>query len=87
MRAVGARRVFHMLQFNGKQGDFNAMHAGQAGLPERRLLTCAVPATVNGRMLHLQSKAAFSFHYEPLIGLKTIWEGDEGSSVSPDTGQ
>jgi len=32
MRAVGARSVFHMLQFNGKQGGVNAMQGGETDM-------------------------------------------------------
>jgi hypothetical protein len=65
----------HGAQFNGKQ-------EGQAITAH---LTCAAPATVSRRVFG-QTKTQLSSqttgHHET-----GGWEGDEGRSVSPDTGQ
>jgi hypothetical protein len=65
----------HGAQFNGKQeGKANSAH-----------LTCAAPATVSRRVFS-QTKTQLSSQTtgRPETG---GWEGDEGRSVSPDTGQ
>jgi hypothetical protein len=65
----------HGAQFNGKQeGKANSAH-----------LTCAAPATVSRRVFG-QTKTQLSSQTtgRPETG---GWEGDEGRSVSPDTGQ
>jgi hypothetical protein len=48
-------------------------------------LTSAAPATVSGRYVFLNSKNAPAFIYT--TETLEFWEGDEGSSISPDTGQ
>jgi hypothetical protein len=65
----------HGAQFNGKQ-------EGQAITAH---LTCAAPATVSRRVFS-QTKTQLSSETtgRPETG---GWEGDEGRSVSPDTGQ
>jgi hypothetical protein len=65
----------HGAQFNGKQ-------EGQAISAH---LTCAAPATVSRRVFS-QTKTQLSSQTtgRPETG---GWEGDEGRSVSPDTGQ
>ena len=65
----------HGAQFNGKQeGDATEAH-----------LTCAAPATVSRRVFS-QTKTPLSSQTtgHPETG---GWEGDEGRSASPDTGQ
>jgi hypothetical protein len=65
----------HGAQFNGKQeGQANTAH-----------LTCAAPATVSRRVF-AQAKTPLSSQTtgRPETG---NWEGGEGRSVSPDTGQ
>jgi len=65
-----------MPQFNGKQ----------EGESTRMNLTCAAPATVSRRETwctpgpQLSSRSHWT---TPVV----VWEGDEGCSVSPDTGQ
>lgn len=62
-------------QFNGKQeGEAISAH-----------LTCAAPATVNRRFwLHAHNQLSSQTTGRPETG---GWEGGEGRSVSPDTGQ
>jgi hypothetical protein len=43
MPAVGARRMVHMLQFNGKQGEVNVMSAGTTGLPSAATFNLRCP--------------------------------------------
>jgi hypothetical protein len=65
----------HGAQFNGKQ-------EGQAISAH---LTCAAPATVSRRFFaHAKNQLSSQTTGRPETG---GWEGDEGRSVSPDTGQ
>ena len=62
-------------QFNGKQ-------EGQA---DKAHLTCAAPATVSRRVFgQTETQLSSQTTGRPETG---GWEGDEGRSVSPDTGQ
>ena len=62
-------------QFNGKQ-EGKATKAG---------LTCAAPATVSRRVVsQTETQLSSETTGRPETG---GWEGDEGRSVSPDTGQ
>jgi hypothetical protein len=65
----------HGPQFNGKQeGQANKAH-----------LTCAAPATVSRRFFgHVKNPLSSQTTDGPETG---FWEGDEGRSASPDTGQ
>ena len=75
MQAVGAREPVHGAQFNGKQ-------EGKANLAD---LTCAAPATVSRRVFICVKTPLSS---QTTDGSETgRREGDEGRSVSPDTGQ
>ncbi len=65
----------HGPQFNGKQ-------EGQATTAH---LTCAAPATVSRRVfMHVKTPLSSQTTGRPETGVR---EGDEGRSVSPDTGQ
>jgi hypothetical protein len=67
--------LVHGTQFNGKQ-------EGQAISAH---LTCAAPATVSRRVfIHLKTPLSSQTTGRPETG---GWEGDEGCSASPDTGQ
>ena len=67
--------LVHSLQFNGKQEG----HAVTADL------TCAAPATVSRRVFgQTETQLSSQTTGRPETG---GWEGDEGRSVSPDTGQ
>jgi hypothetical protein len=65
----------HGLQFNGKQeGKATSAH-----------LTCAAPATVSRRVfIDVKTPLSSETTGRPETGVR---EGDEGRSVSPDTGQ
>jgi len=65
----------HGAQFNGKQeGKATTAH-----------LTCAAPATVSRRVFsQMGTQLSSQTTCRPETG---GWEGDEGRSVSPDTGQ
>jgi len=63
--------VVHIVQFNGKQ----------EGKRVNVDLTCAAPATVSGRI------SRFRPHHSHWVPWTSAWEGDEGCSTSPDTGQ
>jgi hypothetical protein len=58
--------VVHTPQFNGKQEEVNASLAGSPGWSARTLLTCAAPATVNGRV------PVFQHHVEDCIPLSSL---------------
>jgi hypothetical protein len=65
----------HGAQFNGKQ----------EGCATTAHLTCAAPATVSRRFFaHAKNQLSSQTTGRPETG---GWEGDEGRSVSPDTGQ
>jgi hypothetical protein len=69
--------VVHTAQLNGK------LKIGFEGSLQNEL-TSAVPATVSGRCVFIRKYAsAFITATEAL----RLWEGNEGRSTSPDTGQ
>jgi hypothetical protein len=75
MMALVLAMLVHGAQFNGKQ-------EGQVNLA---CLTCAAPATVSRRLfVHASDPLSSQTTGRPETGSR---EGDEGRSVSPDTGQ
>ena len=75
MSVVGARGVVHMLQFNGKQEDAEAMCADNCRAARAKAFNLRCPRNgkrTNGADFHwrkLLDIAAFCFHHKPLSAL------------------
>ena len=63
--------MVHMLQFNGKQGEVNAMRAESNRPASAATSNLRCPRNGKRTNASLKFRAVFSFHHEPLSVLNT----------------